>query len=56
MISEEWNERYVKEFIRAANLSREEAQVCADAAENPMDGYEDDPEGAAREEMSYWTD
>jgi hypothetical protein len=56
MTSEEWKARYKQEFIRAAKLSPEQAQKCVDAADFPsaMDGYEDDPEGAAQEEMSCW--
>jgi hypothetical protein len=53
---DEWKARYKQEFVRAAKLSDEQAQKCLDVAEFPdvMDGYEDDPEGAAQEEMSYW--
>ena len=56
MNKEEWLERYTNEFMRAANLSREQAVECATAVsyEEARDGFEDNPEDAALEEMSYW--
>jgi hypothetical protein len=53
---EEWKQRYKQAFMDRANLTDAEAQMCLDAAEFPdvLDGYEDDPEGSALEEMSCW--
>ncbi len=55
MTIEEWKVRYKAEFMARVKDARF-AQQCVDAAEFPgvMDGYEDDPEGAAQMEMSYW--
>jgi len=56
MSREEWLKRYKQEFIDAAKLTDEEAQSCVDALtfEEASNGYENDPEGAAQLEMSYW--
>lgn len=52
---ETWMLRYKQAFI-AAGCSPEFAEDCADAGnyEECRRGYENDPEGAAQEEMSYW--
>lgn len=56
MTETEWKQRYKQEFMAAAKLSETDAQDCVDAAKFPavMEGFEDNPEGAAQEEMSYW--
>lgn len=56
MNKQEWLQRYKQEFMNAAHLSDEEAQSCVDGAtfEEQSRDYEDDPEGAAQLEMSYW--
>ena len=58
MTKQEWLERYTLEFMRAAKLCRHDAEDCSEAVdyEEVRDGFEDDPEGAAQEEMSYWVD
>lgn len=57
MTLDEWKAQYKQAFINA-KLTDKQAQQCVDAADFPdvMDGYEDDPRGAALEEMSYWND
>lgn len=58
MTNEEWLERYAQRIVTQARFSVEEAREIANA--NPIedlnDGYEDDPEGAADEEMSCWSE
>ena len=53
----EWLRRYTQRFIDRVGLSATEAQKCA--AAEPFDVlselFEDDPEGAADEELSYWS-
>lgn len=57
MPKDEWLSRY-----RARVFERTNDTVTTDAAMNAMnfdeesDGFEDDPEGAAEEEMSLWDD
>ena len=50
---EEWMRRLRARFIERAGVG---ADDVADAVsyEEWCDGWEDDPEGAADEEMSYW--
>lgn len=52
----EWFRRYQQRFVDQAGLSPEQAEACAAAEtfEVLSDGFEDDPEGAADMEMSYW--
>lgn len=54
----EWLRRYMNRFIERADLTPKQAEQCAKAEsfEVLSQGFEDDPEGAADEEMSYWTD
>lgn len=54
----EWKRRYKQRFVDQANIPDKQAQECLDAAEFPdvLEGYEDDPEGSADMEMSYWND
>lgn len=56
MTKEEWLERYKARFIKVADITSEQAEECAsaDSFEVLSDGFEDDPEGAADSEMSYW--
>ena len=51
----DWMFRYKESFV-AVGLSQKEALDCANAAdyEEARAGFEDDPEGAAQMEMSYW--
>lgn len=46
----------MQRFIEQAGLTHEQAAQCAAAEsfETLSDGFEDDPEGAADSEMSYW--
>lgn len=55
---EEWLRRYKARIIDEADVTPECAQECADAATfaELAEGWENDPEGAADEEMSYWMD
>lgn len=58
MTREEWFARYKQRFIEQADLTPAQAEACAEAEsfETLSDGFEDDPEGAADSEMSYWDD
>ena len=58
MTKEAWLERYEKRFVDRAGLTVHQAAACGDAEafEVLSEGFEDDPEGAADSEMSYWTD
>ena len=53
---EEWLARYKQRFVERAGLTPEQALALTEA--NPFEilseYFEDDPEGAADEEMSYW--
>lgn len=51
-----WLDRYSRRFIECAGLTETQARACAKAEtfEVLSEGFEDDPEGAADEEMSYW--
>ncbi len=55
---EEWLRRYKQRFIDVGRITDGHAQACAEAEpfEVLSDMFEDDPEGAADEEMSYWGD
>lgn len=52
----EWLERYGQQFIRVLGISKKLADECVMAEDFGVlsEGYEDDPEGAADMEMSYW--
>lgn len=52
---QEWMRRYTQAFVDGG-CSLDEAQKCAKATtfETARGHFEDDPEGAAQEEMSYW--
>jgi hypothetical protein len=57
MLDEEtWKSRYRKRLMDKTDLGFLEADKVLEAADWPdiYDGYEDDPEGSADEEMSYW--
>lgn len=58
LTAETWLCRYRQRFIDAAGLTAAEAQRCAEAEPFAVlsDMFEDDPEGAADSEMSYWDD
>lgn len=51
-----WLDRYKQRFIERAGLSETQAMACANAECFAVlsEGFEDDPEEAADEEMSYW--
>lgn len=53
---EEWLRRYQQRFVDVAGLSAEQAADVAatETFERLSEDYEDDPEGAADMEMSYW--
>jgi hypothetical protein len=55
---EVWLARYAQRIIDVAKVSESFAGKCATAEsfEVLSDGYEDDPEGAADMEMSYWSE
>ena len=54
----EWLARYKARLLAQAGISEEFAQDCVDAQSfaELSDGFEDDPEDAADEELSYWTE
>ena len=56
MNRDEWLNRYKRRFMDIAELTETQAQACAEAEsfEVLAEFFEDDPEGAADEEMSYW--
>ncbi len=51
-----WLARYRQRFIAVAALDETAARACSEADTFAVlsEGFEDDPEGAADEEMSYW--
>ena len=52
----DWLDRYKRRFIELAGMTDDQAQAFA-ATESfgvLSEFFEDDPEGAADEEMSYW--
>lgn len=53
---DEWLKRYAQRIMDVAGVDRDFARASseAEAFEILSDGYEDDPEGAADMEMSYW--
>lgn len=55
---DEWLRRYAAQIVKRANVSPELADECAHAApfEVLSEMFEDDPEGAADEEMSCWSE
>ena len=56
MDSDEWLRRYRQRFIDRAQVTPTQAALIAEAEsfECLSEFFEDDPEGAADEEMSYW--
>ncbi len=56
MTQDEWFTRYKQRFMDVARVSQLQAQALANAEPFPTlaEGFEDDPEGAADSEMSYW--
>jgi hypothetical protein len=57
MTQQEWLGRYKRRFVERAGLTDAQAQACAEAESFDVlsDMFEDDPEDAADEEMSYWS-
>lgn len=51
-----WLARYKRRFMDVAGLTESQAAACANAESFTVlsEGFEDDPEGAADSEMSYW--
>ncbi|WP_155741271.1 hypothetical protein [Burkholderia pseudomultivorans] len=58
MTDAEWLRRCAARFVQRANVDQQTANSYAEAVfENVADfGFENDPEGAADCEMSYWYD
>ena len=58
MTEQEWLERYQRRFIERAEVSASIAAEFAKAESFAVlsEFYEDDPEGAADEEMSCWSE
>ena len=55
MTPEEWKERYIARLVVKADFTYREAKDTLNAGMGEHD-YDDNPEDAADEEMSYWTD
>jgi len=53
MNQEEWHKRYIAHLQKRGGLTRTEAEDTLKAGTGEHD-YNDDPEDAANEEMSYW--
>lgn len=53
---QEWLGRYQERLIAVAGLTTEQARQASEAESFYVlsEGFEDDPEGAADEEISYW--
>ncbi|WP_321944669.1 hypothetical protein [Burkholderia cenocepacia] len=58
MTDAQWLKRCAARFVQRAGVEQRIADSFAEAAfENVADfGFENDPEGAADHEMSYWND
>lgn len=58
MTQAEWFERFKRRLMQQADMPDDLAQKHVDALAfaDASDGFEDDPEGAADMEMSYWSD
>lgn len=56
LTEEEWLQRYQQRFIDVAGVSSAQARAAAKAESFHVLShmFEDDPEGAADSEMSYW--
>ena len=56
MTQQEWLDRYKQRFFEVAYLTTRQLEALAGAEpfEVLAEFFEDDPEGAADEEMSYW--
>ena len=56
MKQEEWLKRYAARIVAVTRVPQDFADKSAQAVsfEELSEGFEDDPEGAADEEMSYW--
>jgi hypothetical protein len=56
MTEQEWLGRYQRRFMDHAGLTEEQAKDCAEAESFAVlsEFFEDDPDGAADEEMSCW--
>lgn len=56
MTENEWMTRYKQRFIEIAGVSETQAEALGEAESFAVlsDMFEDDPEGAADSEMSYW--
>jgi hypothetical protein len=49
-----WREQYITRLMQCGGLTRGEAADCYEAARG-MHDFEFEPEDAADEELSYWT-
>lgn len=56
MNEQQWLDRYKRRFIEQLGLTEAQAQECAQAETFDVlsEMFEDNPEGAADEEMSCW--
>lgn len=56
MDQQEWLTRYKRRFMERANMTEAQAEWCVEAEPFAVlsEFFEDDPEGAADEEMSCW--
>ncbi len=56
MTEQEWLERYKRRFMERAKMTAAQAEIFGDAEmfATLSEFFEDDPEGAADEEMSCW--
>lgn len=55
MTKEDWHTRYIARLVTKGQFTYREAKDILQAGIGEYD-YDDDPEDAADEEMSYWTD
>lgn len=53
---DEWERRFKQRLIERAGVTEEQAKAELDGGtfETMSEGFENDPEGAADEAMSYW--
>lgn len=56
LTQDEWFARYKQRFVDIAGITQVQAQECVNAESFTVlsEDFEDDPEGAADEEMSCW--
>lgn len=54
MTPQQWHKRYIERLVQRAKLTYGEAKDTLKAGMGEHD-YDDDPEDAADEELSYWS-